>query len=150
MPIAGFDHVALPTARPEGMIRFYRALGFDTPDPETWPDLGHTFFSVHLADQKINFHAPALWQNPGFDLRGPSALPGCGDLCFVWEGSEEALRTMLTAADAEIVAGPMEMVGGRAAGRGQGRSVYIRDPDRNLLEFIVYDVGSATKETLEE
>ena len=42
---------------------------------------------------------------------------------------------MLDRAGAEIVAGPVELVGGR----GKGTSVYTRDPDSNLLEFIIYD-----------
>ena len=45
---------------------------------------------------------------------------------------------MLDAAGAPIEEGPVERVGGRDSGRAKGTSLYIRDPDRNLLEFIVY------------
>ncbi len=89
MPISGFDHVALPTSRPEEMIAFYGRLGFLVPDLAEWKKSEMPFFSVRFADQKINFHTPAMWQNPQFELRGPSSEPGCGDLCFVWEGGSE-------------------------------------------------------------
>jgi catechol 2,3-dioxygenase-like lactoylglutathione lyase family enzyme len=135
MPVASFDHVALPTAKPEEMIAFYQALGFTVPDLETWRAAGVPFFSIHFGSQKINVHAPGMWQREEFTLRGPTARPGCGDLCFVWEGGHERLRETLTAAHAEIIAGPVELPGAR----GRGVSVYIRDPDDNLLEFIVYE-----------
>ena len=133
--ISSFDHVALPTTRPDEMIAFYGRLGFLVPDVDEWRSSDAPFFSVFLGDQKINFHAPAMWQNPAFTLRGPTAQPGCGDLCFVWEGGSAALHDMLSSAGAEIVAGPVELHGAR----GRGTSVYVRDPDENLLEFIVYD-----------
>ena len=135
MPISGFDHVALPTERPEEMIGFYGRLGFTVPDVEKWRSSERLFFSVFFGRHRINFHAPPLWQNPGFELRGPSSSPGCGDLCFVWEGGSDALRELLATAGAAIVAGPIELQGAR----GKGTSVYVRDPDANLLEFIVYD-----------
>lgn len=135
MPVASFDHVALPTAKPEEMIAFYRALGFTVPDFEKWQAAGVPFFSIQFGNQKINVHAPELWRSDQFTLRGPTARPGCGDLCFVWEGGTEKLHETLAAARAEIIAGPIELPGAR----GKGTSVYVRDPDANLLEFIIYD-----------
>ena len=135
MPVASFDHVALPTAKPEEMIAFYGALGFTVPDVEQWRASGVPFFSIHFGNQKINVHAPDLWGRDEFTLRGPSARPGCGDLCFVWEGGPHRLHETLKAARAEIIAGPVELPGAR----GKGVSVYVRDPDANLLEFIVYE-----------
>ena len=72
-----------------------------------------------------------------------SAQPGCGDFCFVWSGSLDELRRMLRDAGAPVEEGPVERVGGRDAGRAKGTSLYTRDPDRNLLEFIVYEPGSS-------
>ena len=135
MPVASFDHVALPTARPEEMIAFYGALGFSVPDLDQWRASGVPFFSIEFGNQKINVHAPELWLRDQFTLRGPTAKPGCGDLCFVWDGGAERLRETLAAAEAEIIAGPVKLPGAR----GQGVSVYVRDPDANLLEFIIYD-----------
>lgn len=138
MPVTSFDHVAVPTEQPEQMLRFYRALGFSAPAPEEWRAGGLPFFSVAFGNNKINVHAPEMWKQPSFTLRGPAARPGCGDFCFVWEGTLEELRAVLDEAGAPIEAGPVELVGGRDLGRARGTSVYTRDPDRNLLEFIVY------------
>jgi catechol 2,3-dioxygenase-like lactoylglutathione lyase family enzyme len=135
MPFTGFDHVALPTRRPEAMIEFYGRLGFDVPDVEEWLRGRRLFFSASFGGQKINFHAPPLWQDVAFELRGPSSLPGCGDLCFVWEGGAPALHELLRRAGIPIVSGPRQLQGAR----GKGTSVYVRDPDANLLEFIVYE-----------
>jgi catechol 2,3-dioxygenase-like lactoylglutathione lyase family enzyme len=139
MSVTAFDHVAIPTAKPEEMLRFYRALGFAVPSPEEWVARGVPFFSIQFGDNKINVHAPELWGNAAFTLRGVSAEPGCGDFCFVWSGSLDELRRVLRDAGAPIEEGPVERVGGRDAGRAKGTSLYTRDPDRNLLEFIVYE-----------
>ena len=136
--MSGFDHVAIPTADPEAMLRFYGRLGFGVPTVEEWRERSIPFFSIQFGDNKINVHAPALWQNSGFELRGPTAEPGCGDFCFVWDGDLESLQAALKAAGAEVVEGPVEREGGRSGGSARGLSIYTRDPDSNLLEFIVY------------
>ena len=138
MSIVAFDHVAIPTDQPEAMLRFYRALGFTTPSPEAWLASGTPAFSIQFGENKINVHGPALWKDPAFTLRGKPALPGCGDFCFVWKGSMDLLRAKLAEAGAPLEEGPVERIGARSAGRATGISLYIRDPDRNLLEFIVY------------
>ena len=138
MGVVGLDHVAIPTERPEEMLRFYRALGFAAPTPEDWRAGGAPFFSIQFGENKINVHAPALWKNASFTLRGRSAQPGCGDFCFVWSGTTEELRERLRDAGARIEEGPVERAGGRSSGKAWGMSLYTRDPDQNLLEFIVY------------
>jgi catechol 2,3-dioxygenase-like lactoylglutathione lyase family enzyme len=131
MSIRSFDHAAIPIQKIDEMLAFYRALGFGVDDKGPR-------YSVHFGDQKINFHSPEVWQSGRFTLRGPTAVPGCGDFCFVWEGSPESLRAMLAQAGAKIIEGPVERTGGRSGGRAKGTSLYFRDPDSNLLEFIVY------------
>ena len=138
MSIVAFDHVAIPTDQPEEMLRFYRALGFTAPSAEEWVASGTPAFSIQFGENKINVHGPALWKDPAFTLRGKPALPGCGDFCFVWKGSMDLLRAKLAEAGAPLEEGPVERIGARSAGRATGISLYIRDPDRNLLEFIVY------------
>jgi catechol 2,3-dioxygenase-like lactoylglutathione lyase family enzyme len=138
MTVRAFDHVAIPTDRPEEMLLFYRALGFTAPTPEEWRAQGTPFFSLQFGENKINVHAPELWRNPTFTLRGETAKPGCGDFCFVWSGTADDLRRTLHDAGASIEDGPVERVGGRNGGRAKGMSFYTRDPDNNLLEFIVY------------
>ena len=126
--VGGFDHVALPMRNTDAMIAFYRGLGFQISESAN-------IVAVHAGSQMINFHRPALWQNSGFTLRAPAATPPCGDLCFVWEGSAVALKAMLDRLGTKIEVGPVERRGGR---QQTGSSVYVRDPDGNLLEFIIY------------
>lgn len=138
MSIDGFDHVALPTERPEEMIAFYRGLGFTVIGEEEWRQGRSAAIAFALGDAKINMHPPALWTDPRFTLRGPTAVPGCGDFCFAWNGSIGEAIALLERADAEIIEGPVPRRGGRALGTATGTSVYTRDPDGNLLEFISY------------
>ena len=83
----------------------------------------------------INFHRPSVWEQEAFSLRAPAARPPCGDLCFVFAGSAAALQVVLDEAGAAIIEGPVDRQGGRQA---TGSSVYVRDPDGNLLEFMIY------------
>ena len=110
------------------MLGFYRGLGLQVVE--------HTnACSVYIGNQMINFHRPAWWQNKEFTLRASAAKPPCGDLCFVWGGTPEMLKAMLDRAGAKVVEGPVERQGGR---KKAGSSVYVRDPDGNLLEFMIY------------
>lgn len=131
MTIRSFDHVAIPIQNTDAMLAFYRALGFAVKEREQ-------FYSVHFGDNKINFHGPERWQSGKFTLRGPTAKPGCGDFCFVWDGSIDSLKTMLNQAGAKIIEGPVDRIGGRNNGRAKATSFYLRDPDANLLEFMIY------------
>ena len=126
--VRGFDHVALPMQNTDAMLAFYRGLGFDVVESAL-------ACSVYIGDQMINFHRPATWQRESFTLRAPAARPPCGDLCFVWDGNAEALKSMLDHAGAKIIEGPVARQGGR---RKAASSVYVRDPDGNLLEFMIY------------
>ena len=126
--IRGFDHVSLPMQHTDAMVAFYRSLGLSVAEQPY-------VVSVYVGDQMINLHRPEIWRRAGFALRAPAATPPCGDLCFVWEGSPESLRTRLDAAGAQVIEGPVERQGGR---RAAATSVYVRDPDGNLLEFLIY------------
>ncbi len=139
MAIESFDHVAIPSADPGPLIEFYRRLGFTPVGEEAWRAGRAPFVALALGDVKLNVHAPALWQNERFTLRGPTAQPGCGDLCFVWSGTVEEATALIAAAGGELIEGPVERVGGRAGGTATGRSVYTRDPDGNLVELIAYE-----------
>ena len=126
--VRGFDHVALPMANTDAMVAFYKALGFDIAE-------GPNAISVYVGENMINFHRPSRWQDKTFTNRAPAAVPPCGDLCFVWEGTADSLKAMLDRAAAKIDLGPVPRAGGR---RKTGSSVYVRDPDGNLLEFMIY------------
>ena len=129
--VLAIDHVALPLRDADAMSAFYRSLGLVV-------DENPSLVQVHLGDQMINFHQPELWQGE-FSLRASAAVPPCGDLCFVWPGSADALGEALDRAGAGIVEGPVERVGGRGVAAS---SIYVRDPDGNLLEFMIYPEAS--------
>lgn len=131
MSIRGFDHVAIPIQNVDAMLAFYRALGFGVQDKGQ-------VYSVHFGHNKINFHTPDKWHSDKFILRGPTAKPGCGDFCFVWDGNAESAKALIEQAGAKIIAGPVERLGGRDNGRAKATSFYFRDPDENLLEFMIY------------
>jgi catechol 2,3-dioxygenase-like lactoylglutathione lyase family enzyme len=112
----------------EAMLAFYRGLGWEVRE-------NPTACSVYFGDNMINFHRPPTWQNQSFTLRAPAAKPPCGDLCFVWEGTPASLKAMLDRAGAQVIEGPVGRQGGR---KKAASSVYVRDPDGNLLEFMIY------------
>ncbi len=126
--VRGFDHVAMPMQNTDAMVAFYRRLGFDMRESAA-------AVSVYIGSQMINFHRPTRWQDATFTLRAPAAKPPCGDLCFVWDGTPAALKSWLDDAGAKVEEGPVPRPGGR---RAEASSVYIRDPDGNLLEFMIY------------
>ena len=138
MAIAAFDHAVIPTGQPEEMIAFYKRLGFSVPGEQDWRDGKARIFAFATANFKLNVHPPEVWQSGKFDLRGPTAVPGCGDFCFVWEGTVDEARALIESTGAEVIVGPVDRVGGRSAGTATGSSVYTRDPDGNLLELITY------------
>jgi catechol 2,3-dioxygenase-like lactoylglutathione lyase family enzyme len=124
----GFDHVTLPMRTPR---RWWPSTG-------RWACLpvseNPSAVQVHVGDQMINLHRPELWQG-SLPLRAPAAVPPCGDLCIVWQGSASSLTLALGQAGAAIVEGRVGRVGGRGVGAS---SIYVRDPDGNLLEFMQY------------
>lgn len=126
--IAGFDHVALPMQNVDAMLAFYRGLGFAMNE-------GAAAVSVYVGPNMINFHRPATWQRASFTLRAPAAKPPCGDLCFVWDGTAAQLKGWLDGAGVKTIEGPVAREGGR---KKNATSVYVRDPDGNLLEFMIY------------
>ncbi|MEI8001576.1 MAG: VOC family protein [Actinomycetes bacterium] len=147
MPVSGFDHVAIPTADAARFLAFYEALGFATEGADAWRAGTGKIFAITFGDQKINVHPESLMEfrdQPWF-LRGPTAEPGCGDFCFVWDGGLDALLHVLTAAGVAVIEGPTPRKGGRDGGTAPGVSVYVRDPDDNLLEFISYDPDDAAR-----
>lgn len=133
MTVQRLDHVAIPVNDMEPMLAFYRALEFSVDD-----SMVPLMYSVCQGDMKLNLHFPQLWQSARFDLRGPTAQPGCGDVCMVWSGTEDELIALLAAADAPVIEGPVERIGGASVGSAVGMSRYTRDPEGNLLEFIIY------------
>lgn len=137
MPTVSIDHIAMPTANAERLIAFYKRLGFPLNNEEAWRAGKVPTFSIQVGEgAKINVHPEGYTAS----LRGPTAVPGCTDICFVWEGAVEECRTMLEEAGVEIIRGPVQRPGGRGRGKAPSLSLYARDPDGNLLEWMTYQV----------
>ncbi len=137
MPVSALDHVALPTADTARLVAFYRALGFSIDGEEAWIAGDAVVVGIVCGSQKINVRTEALaaFRSHPAVLAAPTAEPGCGDLCFVWEGGIDDLLATLQRLGITPEHGPVRRIGGRGV---EGVSVYCRDPDENLVEFISY------------
>jgi catechol 2,3-dioxygenase-like lactoylglutathione lyase family enzyme len=122
MNIARLDHLVLTVADIARTCDFYtRVLGMEVVQ------FGEGRTALRFGQQKINLHAAD--NIPGLVADRPT--PGSGDLCFITEMPLAEVVAHLERCGVPIVAGP----GPRA---GAIRSVYIRDPDRNLVEISNY------------
>jgi len=127
--IRHIDHIVLTTRDKEGCIRFYtEVLGmeltrFRTPTEER--------LAFSFGEQKINVHE---WGRE-FAPRAHVAAPGTLDLCFIAAVKLEDVIARLKAFSVPILEGPVAKTGAR----GPIRSVYVRDPDLNLVEISVYN-----------
>jgi catechol 2,3-dioxygenase-like lactoylglutathione lyase family enzyme len=82
-------------------------------------------------DQQLNVHGPGV--TPAMVARIP-ITPGNSDLCFEWPGPIAEAIAHLQRRGIAIEKGPLL----RGGAKGSGTSVYFRDPDGTLLEFISY------------
>lgn len=85
-----------------------------------------------FGDQQLNVHGPGKKAGP---LARVPVMPGNSDLCFRWPGPIEAAREHLEAQGVAVELGPVA----RSGAQGEGVSLYFRDPDGSLMEFISYD-----------
>ncbi len=134
MPTIGIDHIAMPTANAERLITFYKRLGFPINNEEKWRAGETPIFSIQVGESKFNVHPEGYTAS----LRGPTAVPGCTDICFVYDGTVEECQKMLADAGVEVISGPVARTGGRGRGTVPSLSLYARDPDDNLLEWMIY------------
>lgn len=124
------DHLVLTTARPQACIDFYtRVMGMQletfiggTPPVERQ--------ALKFGNQKINIHV----QGAEFEPKAHLPVPGALDLCFVAAIPLDAVIERLAGFAWPIVEGPVT----RTGAVGKIRSVYVRDPDFNLIEMSEY------------
>jgi catechol 2,3-dioxygenase-like lactoylglutathione lyase family enzyme len=88
-------------------------------------------WAYRFGEQQLNVHGPGVVAEP---LARERVKPGNSDLCFVWDGPIERAVEYLDRHGVEVELGPVP----RAGARGDGTSVYFRDPDGSLLELIAY------------
>jgi catechol 2,3-dioxygenase-like lactoylglutathione lyase family enzyme len=120
-----FDHCVVHVSAWERSNAFYR----DVLGAEIVPRA--VGFAYRFGDTQLNLHGPGL--HPAEVARLP-VQPGNSDICFEWKGPIAEAITHLAAHGIVIERGPMERFGAK----GQGTSVYFRDPDGSLMEFISY------------
>jgi catechol 2,3-dioxygenase-like lactoylglutathione lyase family enzyme len=121
------DHCVIAVSDWEVSNRFYReVVGAEVVQA------GHGRTAYQLGNARLNVHGPGV--EAGSLVAGLPVRPGGSDLCFVWEGPIEEAATHLERHGVDVETGPVTRVGAR----GDGTSVYFRDPDGSLLEFISY------------
>jgi catechol 2,3-dioxygenase-like lactoylglutathione lyase family enzyme len=121
------DHVVIHVSDWERSNAFYReVLGAELVERD-----GSEARHYRFGDQQLNVHGPGQEPSP---VAARPAEPGGADLCFVWDGPIQAAAQHLEEHGVAVEEGPVTRYGGR----GQGTSVYFRDPDGSLLEFLSY------------
>jgi catechol 2,3-dioxygenase-like lactoylglutathione lyase family enzyme len=128
--IHGLDHLVLTVTDLDRSIGFYqRVLGMH---PVTFGagrralEFGTSKINLHLAGQEIAPHAAR-------------PVPGSADLCLVTSAPPEQVLARLDAEHVPVELGPVP----RTGARGPITSVYVRDPDGNLIEVASYPAGPA-------
>jgi catechol 2,3-dioxygenase-like lactoylglutathione lyase family enzyme len=121
------DHSVVAVSDWEVSNAFYR----DVVGAELVP-AGRGRVAYRLGDTQLNVHGPGV--DVGDNAARLPVRPGNSDLCFVWPGPIEEAVSHLEHRGIEIETGPVARLGAR----GRGASVYFRDPDGSLLEFISY------------
>ena len=88
-------------------------------------------WAYRFGDKQLNVHGQGV--SPAEVARLP-VQPGNSDLCFEWDGPIEGAIAHLKQHNIAVEAGPMTRFGAK----GEGTSVYFRDPDGSLMEFMSY------------
>lgn len=121
--IKKIDHIVITTAQPSACIAFYGKLGF------TARDAGGRY-ELFAGDFKINVHVRGSELSP----HASNVQPGSADLCFeINEGLDE-FKSELELKGLNIELGIVS----RTGVNGVMQSIYLRDPDGNLVEFCSY------------
>lgn len=125
MKISSIDHLVLTVSNIEVTCQFYhRVLGMKVIT------FGNNRYALKFGEQKINLHQ--LGQE--FEPKAGSPTAGSADLCLISQVPLKQVIEHLNYCGVPIVLGPIS----RTGAKGKIESVYIRDPDQNLLEIANY------------
>ena len=118
------DHLVLTTTDEEACIGFY--VGVLGMQLETF---GQGRRAFRFGQQKINLHV----KGHEFEPKAHTPVPGALDLCFIADRPLDEVISLLRDKCVPIAEGPV----GRTGATGPIRSIYLRDPDQNLIEVSV-------------
>jgi catechol 2,3-dioxygenase-like lactoylglutathione lyase family enzyme len=119
------DHIVLTTRDKDACIRFYtEVLGMKL---ESFRTLTEERLALKFGGQKINLHE---WGKE-FEPRAHVAVPGSLDLCLIAAVPLDQVILKLNQLQVKIIEGPVTKTGAVS----KLRSVYVRDPDLNLVEI---------------
>nr|WP_314368847.1 VOC family protein [uncultured Acinetobacter sp.] len=125
MKISHLDHLVLTVADIEISCQFYQsALNFEVIT------FGENRKALQFGHQKINLHQVGK----EFEPKAYHPTTGSADLCFIAETPLEEVIKHLQQLNIKIVEGPIQ----RTGAVGKIVSVYLRDPDQNLIEISNY------------
>ncbi|EQA4131052.1 VOC family protein [Salmonella enterica subsp. enterica serovar Typhimurium] len=125
MIIDRIDHLVLTVSDISTTIRFYEeVLGFSAVT------FKQNRKALIFGAQKINLHQ----QEMEFEPKASRPTPGYADLCFITSTPINDVVSEILQAGISIVEGPVE----RTGATGEIMSIYIRDPDGNLIEISQY------------
>ena len=131
MKISRLDHLVLTVADIEITCQFYQsALNFEVIT------FGENRKALKFGNQKINLHQVGK----EFEPKAYAPTPGALDLCFITTRALEEVIATFQTHGVDIVEGPVA----RTGAMGPIRSVYVRDPDLNLIEIAVYPADDRT------
>jgi catechol 2,3-dioxygenase-like lactoylglutathione lyase family enzyme len=120
--LASVDHIVLATQDLDRCLDFYtRVLGM------TLERYGEGRIALTFGAHKLNVHPPGYMAS----IRATLPTPGSLDLCFLADRSLEDVIARLDSCGVPIEEGPVM----RSGARFPIRSVYVRDPDGNLIEI---------------
>ena len=140
--VASIDHLVINVSDVERALAFYKRVGFTLINEEGWRK-GQGQVSIKIGEsQKINIHKEEVLGQvkpqavDSADRFALALIPvvGNADFCLVWNGTIEEAQQHLRGSGVNSVSTPRRVTGAR----GPATSVYFRDPDGNLWEFIVY------------
>jgi catechol 2,3-dioxygenase-like lactoylglutathione lyase family enzyme len=125
MRIDGVDHLVLTVASIERTVDFYTdVLGMRAEK------FGDGRWALHFGAQKFNLHEAGH----EFEPKARAPTPGSVDVCLVAAAPLDEVVGVLRDRGVPIIEGPVD----RTGARGPMRSVYVRDPDDNLVEICHY------------
>jgi len=115
------DHLVLTVSDIQATLTFYTLLGM------TVKQFNQGRYALFFGSQKINLH----WVKTPFEPKAHLPTPGSADLCLIVSQPIEAVKSHLISEGLEIIEGPIR----RTGAQGPLNSIYLRDPDLNLVEL---------------